>query len=435
MKLRLLIVEDDDAKFGRTQTQLNELMLDTDLDVLRAPDYEIAVQLLTSEYFDVVILDLLIPSMGRPPSIEASKALVSFIEDQRGFNVPLIIGLTAHDDVYDKEQTFFLDRLLMIDRYHPLDNTWAERISEKLFSLVASRKAFLDFFSRNVGIDLIIVAARYGTEFKPIVRAIRWEGRKPKEQPGPGGTTVVRGTAVIGGKSMSTQVVSLGQMGLSTTASVVTMLIERFRPSYMAMLGMCCGFSVDTAAKKSKLLDVCFANSAVCWDEGKYYDDDKKGIEGFSFRPTPAGIDQDTADVLRKFVEEGCGNFAMRAKRLINRSSTSKALKALDGKFSSVPSITSGLNVSGNCIVSRKALIEQIVDRNPAAMSLEMEIFAFLRAVALCDGFRPRVICAKAVADFGEEKDPEIFDPVQPIASELSFVAFDELMRRCLAEL
>ena len=56
-----------------------------------------------------------------------------------------------------------------------------------------------------------------------------------------------------------------------------------------------------------------------------------------------------------------------------------------------------------------------------------MEIFAVFRAVRLMNGLKPTLVCIKGVADFGEEKDSELYDPIQPIASMLSYAAFSEL--------
>lgn len=56
-----------------------------------------------------------------------------------------------------------------------------------------------------------------------------------------------------------------------------------------------------------------------------------------------------------------------------------------------------------------------------------MEIYALMLSVSKIDGFCPSLVCAKGVADFGEEKDPSLYDPIQPIASKLSLLAFEGL--------
>lgn len=428
--LRILCAEDDTAKYERTNLELSNIMEDTELQFVHAADYEAAVSKLSQEYFDVVILDLMLPSLTGPADIKNSRALVSFISEERGFNQPLVIGLTAVDKAYSQEASFFSDQLLMLDKYTTRDNHWAHRIAEKLLSLTVSREAFLNFFSKNKGVDLVVVAARYQTEFLPILEQMEWVGKVPEEESGLGGTRLVRGLALVGQHEMNVIVVSLGQMGLSSTASIVSILIERFRPQYLSMLGMCCGFRIPAASVQSKLLDVSIVKSSVCWDEGKYYDDkEQRGIEGFSYRANPANMRANDAQIAQRFVEEGCGDFPTRAKKFLKSPKVKSSLSAVEQFCSSTPKLSLGLNVSGNCIVSRKSLIEQIVDRNPTAQSLEMEVYSVMRAVNLADGYKPTVICIKGVADFGEEKESAVFDPVQPIASKVSYLAFDELMR------
>lgn len=404
-------------------------MFETELEFERAEDYEATIQRLSTEYFDVLILDLMLPSINAPANIKNAEAVLGFLDDDRSFNSPLVIGLTAVDEAFVDQNRNFSDRLLMLEKYHPLENGWARNISEKLVGLTRSRSAFLSFLARNKGIDLVILAARYKSEFLPIVSLVQWSVAHPVEEKGPSGTTVVRGTASIGGKEMSVMIVSMGQMGLSSTSAITTILIERYRPRYLAMLGMCCGFRIETASSQSKLLDVSIAKTALCWDEGKYYDEaTSRGLEGFSYRADPTYMANTDSLLVSRFIEEGCLNFNERAKKLLKQAKIQTQLKPLKNMCSDNPKVSFGLNVSGNCIVSRRSLIDQIVGRNPTAQSLEMEIYSVMKAVSLTDGLRPVTLCIKAVADFGEEKESDLFDPVQPIASKISFLAFDELM-------
>lgn len=71
--------------------------------------------------------------------------------------------------------------------------------------------------------------------------------------------------------------------------------------------------------------------------------------------------------IAKKFVEEKVAPFNTRAGRLLKSTAVKSAIEPIADQCSEKPTIHVGLNVSGNCIVSRKALVDEIVDRNPTA--------------------------------------------------------------------
>ena len=92
-----------------------------------------------------------------------------------------------------------------------------------------------------------------------------------------------------------------------------------------------------------------------------------------------------------------------------------------------VPRVRPGLIVSGSEVVASKETTEEVMRRYPAALGLEMEIYAVYMAALLSLGRKSEFLAIKGVADFGDKEKKDI---TQKIASELSAVVFRFFMDR-----
>jgi nucleoside phosphorylase len=232
-----------------------------------------------------------------------------------------------------------------------------------------------------------------------------------------------------GGGSVGIGVVCLNEMGMAAAAAVGTQLIEFFRPRLIAMLGMCCGFTVAESALPKKLLDIIIAKDTACWEEGKYTQiiDTTNGDEDGSFRSKAKSRPVD--DAIREEVAAIVEREGETLSKVISAGLRGKNYKALVGKYdanvSSHPTVQYGTMVSGSSIVASNEQIKTIIKRHPAALGLDMELYGLYTAANLASGRKPSVIGIKGVCDFG---DGNKADDAQELASTASAITFKHLL-------
>jgi len=428
-KVRVLIVDDEEAKLKDVERKLRKVVA-FDMEIDTRSTYEDGWDALKSNYYDLVVLDLLLPSLASAtPDTKHSEALINVATSGSAKSYPFVIGLTQDRQTYEEMMSSYSKRLLALELYSPSDDGWAKAIGLRMNDLVEQRRQYREFASNFSVVDLVILTARYDAEFVAILEEIDWVGKKPNEQTDTTGMTFVESYANLGGTQRHIRLVCMAQMGLSATAAISSRLISELRPKHLVMLGMCAGFRVEKAAQPAKLLDVMITREAVCWDEGKYVDDKSVGLDGFSYRPDPLALDQDLSDKFRHLIETDVRSFDAVAQKIVSQSVNGGPLAKLADDIRPKPKVSQVRNASGMNVVSRREMIEQIVGRNAGAASLEMEIYSVFQAARVHVGLRPKVICIKGVADFGEEKEGDLYDPAQPIASKLSYHALDWLAK------
>ena len=76
-------------------------------------------------------------------------------------------------------------------------------------------------------------------------------------------------------------------------------------------------------------------------------------------------------------------------------------------------------------VVAHDVKGDEIINRFPNALGLEMEIFGFFKAIELAVGAKPAMMAVKGVADFGDGSKHKLF---QPLASRLSYCVASEII-------
>ncbi|HFQ7887615.1 MULTISPECIES: nucleoside phosphorylase [Enterobacteriaceae] len=176
----------------------------------------------------------------------------------------------------------------------------------------------------------------------------------------------------IGDKKGS--VVLLPSMGLVNAAIISGACIDRYKPSIVAMSGICGGFS-----ENAKLGQLLVSKMAYEYQSGKWTDD------GFKQEPYQVSTDQNTLTNLGMLIDQD--NFL---DELENDFGATKPKEATPPMFS--------VFTSGSAVVASKDLSSNIQNLHRKASGLDMEIFAIHRAAELSIN-KPLCICAKTVVD------------------------------------
>lgn len=169
-------------------------------------------------------------------------------------------------------------------------------------------------------------------------------------------------------------VVLLPDMGLVNAAIISGACIDRYKPSIVAMSGICGGF-----AHNASLGQLLVSKMAYEYQSGKWTDD------GFKQEPYQVPTDRNTLTDLGILIDK------------------EEFLTELEDGFNSAgpdeqnpPKLS--IFTSGSAVVATKNILDNIQNFHRKAGGLDMEIFAIDRAAELSIN-KPLCICAKTVVD------------------------------------
>lgn len=266
------------------------------------------------------------------------------------------------------------DALLLAISSYPEDFPGIRESFEKYGCILASFRETKNWQST---LDRLLIQLNKNVHFEFLIFCALLEERNPYVVLHENGRQVIRGTidcfdVKIAGKSGT--VILLPKMGLVNAGVTAAVAIERYRPSVVAMSGICGGFQ-----SRAHLGQLFVSEMAYEYQSGKWSDD------GFMHEPYQVATDQRTATLLGSIVNQR------------------DLLAQLESGFQGVrPSEQNapqmGIFTSGSAVVASKALLEQVGQIHRKVHALDMEVFAVQRAAQLA-ALSPATICAKAVVD------------------------------------
>ena len=401
-ELRVLIVEDNDEKYRTVRSLISAGASGLTVGFTHAREYAEAIKTLSETSYDVVILDLVLPAGAYGvPNKDNSRSLVASILSGATFAPAHVVGLTAYLDVAEEERDFYQENMFALEVYSETNTSWAERISAKLRYLAKSKDAALHYSLNNFFYDAVILCARYENEFKPIVEQVHWVVEPVRRSAFfPHNHCAIGRMRVSTDRALEVVFLCMEQMGMAPAAAIASNAITAFRPKLMCMLGMCCGFHTERCSSPSNAGDIIIARETACWEEGRYTTL-RDSSEEFRNRAIFRSIDPD----LHPRIQQGVENASDVVIPYLRKQYSSRRARRLFEEFGlpegHLPSIKYGLLVSGSSVVASAQQVEEVLERFPNALGLEMEMFGVYTAAVTSLGRRPNVLGIKGVADFG----------------------------------
>jgi len=180
-------------------------------------------------------------------------------------------------------------------------------------------------------------------------------------------------------------------VGLSAAASLTSLAIQLFRPSFVAMLGITAGLKGET-----KIGDVVIPREIWDYGAGKW-EDRKRGRVVF----LPEGERIPLSDEIR----ERCRSLAQQSNSM--REILDEWNKRNGKKKKRPPRIMVGPAASGAAVVNTQSIWNRALIQNRKIIALEMEGYGVARAVttnSFVSLYTPQLLIAKSVCDFGVRK-------------------------------
>lgn len=382
--MKILILEDEDEKFGQIQNYVLEVV--PYLEIQRVTNWYDYAQAIIKTKFDLILLDLLVPRSAKDSLVEDHhEILVSTTRDyeSKSFSTPAIV-LTRHC----LDQGDFVHDLNKVDiNVIPFNDhdEWKEALKIKLLAAEPKKK-----------FEFVIICA-LDKEAKAFEHfSDKWE--LPQIISG-----LVCREVQFG--QYKGAIVTAQRMGLVAAAVVTTRALERFEPKLICMSGICGGVSGESDIYDLLVTQICHQH-----DVGKW------GNEGFKSEHYDIQLD---VPVQNKLIEI-CSNPTLQAT----------LLEGLDAGKTEIPEgrervscniRSDAVTSSGSAVIAQDGRASTLTVGQRKLAGFDMEVFSVYEAARHAI-HKPAFFAAKSVVDDGGRNKGDQFHRIGCLLSA-KFVA------------
>lgn len=382
--MKILIMEDDDPKYDVIRNEIEPKFIDAKLEIIRAECMADATKAIYQSSFDLIIVDLMMPTRMGDVKNDVSEEVIGTIENS-GINTSSnVIAMTSFANLATKNMQAFVDAGIIIIHYDVNDDAWKSKLSTALAKIEA--ESIFSFV---------------------IVCALEKERQAYKNT----SATVLETKNIRGFDCMLLEVngekgvcIKAPRAGLVDSAIITARALERFRPNYILMSGICAG-----VAEEADLGTLIVAD--MCWE----YQTGKWTGTGFKMEPYGVQLENDTKIFLSQMIQEDTTG------KLIKKGLPFEELR-------SKPIILGPVG-SGSAVISDAKKMIRIGNQHRKMAGVEMEMYAIYQAAQLSD-FNPIFFGAKVVSD---QADDDKSDAYQEYGSTLSARFIIEALTRKLS--
>ena len=375
--MKILIIDDDDAKVESIQEEIKKI--DEDIDIKIADNVVDSQKLLKDNKFSIVVLDLNLPfKKGESPQEYQGYELFRQVSENNIYIKPdNILILTSHENLKDKYKEDVDKGCFQIIIYSAFESEW----KTKLISAIQYRLQISD--DRNIydNKDMAIITA-VGDESKQLLNLIVDKKEIHKENDP---TIYIEGFLEKGNKRVSVVCVQQEQMGMVSCAVLVSKLIGIFNPKYAVMVGI-------AAARKGvgNFGDILAATDVLDYTSGKM----KGNSEEFIFEPDPKYMPVSTA--IKNYLQ-------LDYTKILSEIEEGWAARKPDSRLK----LILGPLACGTAVVENEDVLESyIVPHNRKVIGLDMESYGFMYAVNSSYNCNTKGIILKSISDFANsDKD------------------------------
>ncbi|MFP3564583.1 hypothetical protein [Paraburkholderia sp. SIMBA_030] len=399
--MRLLIVDDEYEK----AIEISKVIATTgaQISIEHVTTSTAARRALRTGRFEFAVIDLNLPdAVGAPPTKDGGIALFDLLMMDERSSLPTdVLFLSAKDDLISEAATLVIERGATLCRFGLDTDEWKHVLSGKLkLAAERARRAQLD----RPPVDVAVVTALISPELTAVLDLdYGWsEKRFPEDL-----TNYHFGSFDKEGQPVRVMAASAGRKGMPSSAALASKIVERFRPKYIVMLGICAG-----VRGKTGLGDVIVADPS--WDCGS-------GKMSESEDGSPVFLAAPYQKALNPVISQ-------LALDLASKSATSKAITGAWNAPTPAGnlSIRVGPMASGAAVLAHGNAVLPITAQNRELLGVEMEAYAVMAAADYAVGPQPTPIAIKSVCDFA---DAQKSDDWQAYAAFTSARFFDRLVR------
>lgn len=270
--IKILIIDDSERKIDSIQKVLFDGCGLTPYDIVVEKSVSSGRRAITNEFFDLVLLDLVLPMFDNEEPIEGGG--LSFIRDIMSADgrvkLPTqIIGLTEKEGAYNKEKEEFETLLFSIIRCKQGDVEWMNQVKQAVNFSIRCKEAILSNLKNRTRYDIGIICA-LPEEFIQMQNAFGGEEKWINVDVEEDVPFQFKSTIVTTANSNDVRVVSAmaGRPGVIPTSVLTTLIYTLFHVDTVFMTGFSAGFP----SQHLKLGDILVASSIQDYASGKLQD-------------------------------------------------------------------------------------------------------------------------------------------------------------------
>lgn len=371
-KPKILIVDDE---YEKVKIIMDLLKGEFDVDFEHVSNSKDAIKKIINVKFDLLIIDIQIPpALGESIDPYGGRQLLEYIDINDDLIRPThILGLTAHDESYQKSKKIFYDQ-----GWSLICGTENTELIKSI--IVAKIRHAVDPPQRY---DVAILTALEKTELEAVLNwPCNWIPIREKDDCNIYYAGIITNDDGVIIKLLAT---SCHYMGIAQAAAVGMKICLKYKPDYIFMTGIAAGID-----GKVNIGDILVAD--ICWDWGNGKQTIRNGKPMFLSAPRQLSLDP-----------------LLKAK--FKKISTSR--QYLDDIYNDWPTANrpgTALNVhvgpvaTGAVVLEDPSVVEMIQSQHRETIGIEMEAYGLSLAANMSSVSPPKTIIIKSVCDFA---DPE----------------------------
>jgi nucleoside phosphorylase/CheY-like chemotaxis protein len=382
MKFKILITDDNHARASEIE-QIISKYDKSNIEIQFADNGSSALKIFEKESIDLFIVDISLPFRpSESPKHDGGVRLLEQLQRKTKYNKPrYVVGITAYEQIREKEQSFFENNLWYLIYETDGSQEWKEKL-DNFYNYIL--QANIKGTTQQYEVDVFVIAALREVELKALLDLpFEWSEPIPLDD----SSFYRKAKLNILGKDYSLCIGSPPEMGLVSTTMYSQKVIEKLRPRYIAMNGICAGIE-----DRCNIGDVLLASPTWEWQSGKYLSPE----QGFQIEPKQVSLPD---YILSRFEQIAEDQASLHDIYLSWKGS----------KPSSSPKLHIGPVVSGSSVLSSSTMVDDIKDQHRKLLGIEMEIYGMYYSAVHASSPKPSFFALKSVCDFANEQKSDDF--------------------------
>lgn len=390
--IKILILDDSDRKIDKIKQVLLEGCGLHENDIEVANSVATGRMAITKDYFDLVLLDLVLPLFeNEEPQEDGGLSFIRDIISADGrIKIPTqIIGLTEKENAYNKEKEEFQSLLFNVIHCKQSDVEWISQVKQAVNYSMRCKEAVESRLRSRNNYDIAVICA-LSEEFKQMIQAFGGEDKWQTIQIEEDIPFQFRSTVITTANNHDVRVVAAmaGRPGVIPTSVLTTLMYTLFHVESVFMTGFSAGFPSNNL----KLGDILVASSIQDYASGKL-----KDVDG-------------NVKLLKEIHQvETSTSFSLAMQELIEDDDTQSIIMSKIRKANLLVDSRDSYQVqwSATCcgpyVVTSEEVVKELQENNRKLEGLDMEGFGLYLSSKLLSGKTQKTaLWMKGVGDFAD---------------------------------
>lgn len=415
---KILIVDDRIQKINDIRDELKSLEDSQNVIIDYEMEIKKACKALESKQFDLLILDIQLPSLDDKEEIskDGGIGLLKIIDELDRIKKPsFIIGLTGVDENYDSNFNEFQKYLWVLVKYDRQGELWRKQIVQKVNYLLKAKGELIKQYNAENSecqFDCAIITA-VEIEMNSVLNCgLEWIPLKVEGDT----TTYYQSVCTRNDIDIKLVVAQQHQMGMVAASVLSSKLITNFNPKLICMLGIAAGRQGEV-----ELGDIIIASES--WDYGSGKIEAEKSGEGYVLEPEPHQIPIEPS--LKEYLMGNFEDILYDIRKKWNSSNGNRQDRDIK--------IHIGPMASGAAVIQNENVVTQfILPQNRKVLGIDMETYAVYFSACNTKKQKTTFLSIKAVCDYANQYKNNTYQNYSAFASTNFFMNVVNEILKCI---